>query len=445
MFIKSIDYETHIRNFEAQKSNSISELGTQINSEITTSNSNSPLRKLSIVNDGGFIKDIYEDLEFATETQYYSENYQKIFVDSFIKQLFSDTEVDVETMGKIMELVYNNPKFSKLLIDFILRDRKNLYIKFNNFNNLQHFANILSTVSLNLDGTPSENYELNFAIIYIAERAFYDPKDENDYNKIYLSAILSKNKLYSTRSFWMTLIEIKLTKRLEEQISRYQRQLRSGSKDISNSPLRPRKESGSIFGTLTSKIKTIFGTPESPIEVGYSPTTGKYIKNYETLSQNKKNYIDKMTGDELCIIIKDYIFHFANFNFQVSEAIDLIVELCTKYKIQKEKVGYFVNILNSSVYTVKNKLKINYLALEKRKKSLSNMSKNNEYKTNCMVNIFKYLPSKEYVNLLVLNKGSSKKLSQKLYREILSQDNISIKLRLRIWEILLKVVCNLIY
>ena len=55
---------------------------------------------------------------------------------------------------------------------------------------MQHFANLLNSILINLDNQEIENYELNFAIIYIAERSFYF--DEISGNKFYLCAILSK-------------------------------------------------------------------------------------------------------------------------------------------------------------------------------------------------------------------------------------------------------------
>jgi hypothetical protein len=136
-----------------------------------------------------------------------------------MKQLLGEKEIDVELMGKTMEVLYNSTGYSKFLIDYILRDRKNLFIKFSNLQNLQHFANILNTISLSLDNIYHENYDLNFAIIYIAERSYY--KNEKTSEKIYLCALLSKNKLYSTRSFWMDLIELKLHRRVEEHLNKF--------------------------------------------------------------------------------------------------------------------------------------------------------------------------------------------------------------------------------
>ena len=83
---------------------------------------------------------------------------------------------------------------------------------------MQHFANLLNSILINLDNQEIENYELNFAIIYIAERSFYF--DEISGNKFYLCAILSKNKLFNSKNFWNDLIETKLFKKLENIISK---------------------------------------------------------------------------------------------------------------------------------------------------------------------------------------------------------------------------------
>jgi hypothetical protein len=76
----------------------------------------------------------------------------------------------------------------------------------------------MSYISLKHNSIFSGNFEINFQIIFIAERFFYQNKVNN--NKVYLSAILSKNKFYKTKLFWQNVIELKLVKKLEDDISR---------------------------------------------------------------------------------------------------------------------------------------------------------------------------------------------------------------------------------
>ena len=64
----------------------------------------------------------------------------------------------------------------------------------------------------------NENYDINFAIIFIAERTYYNI-DEN--NKIYQCAILARNKLYSSRKYWMDLMELKINRKVDNQVKKY--------------------------------------------------------------------------------------------------------------------------------------------------------------------------------------------------------------------------------
>ena len=61
-------------------------------------------------------------------------------------------------------------------------------------------------------------------------------------NKVYLSAILSRNKLYKTKLFWKNVIELKLVKKLEDDISR-----------LKNVPTQSEKRK-SLLGKLGDKI-----------------------------------------------------------------------------------------------------------------------------------------------------------------------------------------------
>jgi len=212
---------------------------------------------------------ITDDFEFISESHFYSEKFQHNLIEIFLKQLYSEKEIEVDSMAKIMDILYNNSSFSKTFIDFILKDRKNLFIYFGNFNNLQHFANILNSISLNLENCHSENFELNFAIIFIAERTFYVDLKKNA--KTYLCAVLSKNKLFATRSFWIELIELKLSRRIQEQLSRFDKNESypgfSKNEFLSgNSRNEFQQDSNkNLFSNIGSKLKNIFNNRDNPL------------------------------------------------------------------------------------------------------------------------------------------------------------------------------------
>ena len=171
-----------------------------------------------LISDQDKNKPIFDDFELLPDSAYFSDDFQQKLSYKFLKEILLKNEIDIELMGKIMDVLYNNPPFSKILIDNTVIEKKNPILIFRNYHNMQHFANLLNSILINLDNQEIENYELNFAIIYIAERSFYF--DEISGNKFYLCAILSKNKLFNSKNFWNDLIETKLFKKLENIISK---------------------------------------------------------------------------------------------------------------------------------------------------------------------------------------------------------------------------------
>jgi len=153
--------------------------------------------------------------------QYKSLNVSKI-INMFINQIFLEDEVTIESMGEIMEKSDNSINFDKAFVDnLIIKYHENPYIKIKNAKNIEHLGNILNTIILNIDSIENKHYDLNFEIIYIASKIYYEDKHDEIYcsEKIYLFSVLSKNKLYSTRKFWIELIESKINKNVNEEIS----------------------------------------------------------------------------------------------------------------------------------------------------------------------------------------------------------------------------------
>jgi hypothetical protein len=426
-------------NIEMFQNSDIGSPSVSITTNSTTSHVTSPTKLPQInnnyVNEILGMTNLADEYDFISETIGYSEVYQKKLVEEFLTQLKGENEIEVESMGKVMEILYNNNKFAKVLIDSIL-DKRPLYIRFYNLHNLQHFANILNTISLHFDHISAENYDLNFAIIYLAERTFYTP-DPKFFDKVYLCSLLSKNKLYSTRTFWLDLIEMKLKKRVEDAMFKMENKIHNTYFE---------KDSG-VFGNLGSKIGRIFGNDpkekdkdslkDTPIISSLMQKSPEIAKIYERLPLNKKNLADKVVLNQLTQLINEYIPHFANFNYDISEAIDLIVEISTKYKITKEKISYFVTMLNSFMFTIKNRDS----AKKNIKKNLQQLNqKPNEFKMHLFLSSVNYLLPKDVVNILCLNKTTSAKLSKKIYRKMLNSKTITLKQRIEIWKSLLNIV-----
>ncbi len=113
-----------------------------------------------------------------------------------------------DDIGKFLNMLNDNIPYSQNVIDrMLLYYKNNFFTQINNNNNFNHFSVLLNTILFNID-RKNEYLDINFAIIYIAEKTFYKNKN-NSYNKIYLCSLLSKNKIYSEKSFWRDLIDLK--------------------------------------------------------------------------------------------------------------------------------------------------------------------------------------------------------------------------------------------
>ena len=141
----------------------------------------------------------------------------------FNKILNLKDEIAIEEMTHLMDNLYNNLPFSKLLIDRLLITYKSSsYIEIPNYQNFHHMYNIMILIINNLE-LNNEYFDINFAIIFIAEKTYY-LNHKNKFNKIYLCSLLSKNKFVTNKSFWIRLMEIKICS-LKNQILKKENKL----------------------------------------------------------------------------------------------------------------------------------------------------------------------------------------------------------------------------
>ena len=294
-------------------------------------------------------------------------------------------------------------------------------LKFQNLKNLELLAIPLSYISLKHNSIFSGNFEINFQIIFIAERFFYQNKVNN--NKVYLSAILSKNKFYKTKLFWQNVIELKLVKKLEDDISRL--------KNVSA----PNEKKKGILGILGNKMGLNNNKNTSfLLKMRIMPL----IKNYTSLEQNKLILLDRMAINEMYLILKKTIENFSNFNFPSIQSLDLISNISREYKLSNEQINYLVIYYKVSNHTIRK-----LLPHEKNKENNNIIDEqiSNEKIRNIKIlsNCIQFLDYKDYNNLLLTSKYYNQKLKKKIYKYILRQDKTSIKTRLQIWSNILKI------
>ena len=365
-----------------------------------------------------FIKNCSFDINVKIEKTENNKFYNKL-----IDELLGEDDVPKEKISRLIEIFKyekENENNEKEFLDVLVGKNKSS-LKFQNLKNLELLATPMSYISLKHNSIFSGNFEINFQIIFIAERFFYQNKVNN--NKVYLSAILSKNKLFKTKLFWQNVIELKLVKKLEDDISRL--------KNVSA----PNEKRKSILGILGNKMGLNNNKNNSFLsKMRIMPL----IKNYNSLEQNKLILLDKMASNEMYLILKKSIENFSNFNFPSIQSLDLISNISREYKLSNEQINYLVIYYKVSNHTIRK-----LLPHEKNKENndiIEEINSNEKIRNiKLLSNCIQFLDYKDYNNLLLTSKYYNQRLKKKMYKYILRQENTSIKIRLQIWSNILKI------
>ena len=347
------------------------------------------------------------------------------FYNKLLNDLMGEEEVGNNVISQLIEIFQyqnNNEDCEKDFIE-VLVEKNKTSLKFQNLKNLELLSTPISYITLKQSSIFDGNFELNFKIIFIAERFFYQNKVNN--NKVYLSAILSKNKFYRTKLFWRNILELKLVNKLDDHILRLKNVVLPGEK--------PKGLFGNLFGannanaalsqknSLLSKTRII-----------------SLIKGYKDLDQSRINILDKMAPKEMYTILKTSIPNFSNFNFPSIPSLDLISKLSQEYKMSNDQINYFVIYYKVSNHTIRQLLPHGISLGEENE----NIDKNNNIKIKhikIMKSVIPFLSYQDYNNLLLTGKFYNKKLKKKIYKYVLKQKNTSMKTRLQIWYNLLKI------
>ena len=365
-----------------------------------------------------FIKNCSFDINVKIEKTENNKFYNKL-----IDELIGEDDVPKEKISRLIEIFKyekENENNEKEFLDVLVGKNKSS-LKFQNLKNLELLTTPMSYISLKHNSIFSGNFEINFQIIFIAERFFYQNKVNN--NKVYLSAILSKNKLFKTKLFWQNVIELKLVKKLEDDISRL--------KNVSA----PNEKRKSILGILGNKMGLNNNKNNSFLsKMRIMPL----IKNYNSLEQNKLILLDKMASNEMYLILKKSIENFSNFNFPSIQSLDLISNISREYKLSNEQINYLVIYYKVSNHTIRK-----LLPHEKNKENndiIEEINSNEKIRNiKLLSNCIQFLDYKDYNNLLLTSKYYNQRLKKKIYKYILRQENTSIKIRLQIWSNILKI------
>lgn len=351
-----------------------------------------------------------------------TEENENNLINDVLNELLNEAEIKNELIAQLLEQFQApNSDIKKKFLNALLDRKKLSSIIFTNIINLQHLANIITNISVEIDTVFNPKFDLNFKVIFLAERIYYENKVDN--SKAYLSALLSKNKYYRNKYFWRDFIELKLAKKLEDDIDR-----------LKNVQVGDTKKT-SVFKRLGFALG--INDEERKKSLVFKSRICKLIKNYDTLDISKISLLDKIATTEMSGIIQESIPNFANFKFPSEEALDMIAELAEEYKIPKDYINFYVTYYNISSYTIRKTLPNEINSSVRRTIKPRTLKGDGVYKI--MIFALNYLDKSDYVNLMVLSKKCHEKISKKIYKIVLKSEKMDVKTRLQIWENILHI------
>ena len=281
-------------------------------------------------------------------------------------------------------------KFATTILDKMLREYflQKLNYQFKNIDNFNCLVQILNDIALNKEVSDytNKNFEINFAIIYIAEKVFFE--DEKNKTKKYISSILAdKCHIFRDKNFWENLFEFKMNttiKNMTEKEFKEENKLKEKEKEKEKDKFKP-------IDKVKGAVKFLVDTVNS-----------KSIKRKDSIKHKKEKEVRYKI---LISILKEFVNHFPNFNLDMPICNDIIMDVSTKYNLEKSEVIYLINFINSNMYSIRN---TNLKKKTKSKYLINKINDINNIKQRHLLLIlnscFMFLSPKDYLNLISVNK-----------------------------------------
>ena len=343
----------------------------------------------------------------------------KIIVDLLDKENKLSNEICEKINLYCKNNVNNTKRFIYILVNhFCIKE----FVKVNCIDNFNYLNTILSEI-INFSFQKKEIFDLIFLIMFISNKTIYVDKQTNAI-KFYLCNEIQKNKIFNNVEFWTELLDKRLELIAEVEITKEMQKRRDSIGD----------KGDTIMGQAIGKFGKFFGIGSD------NKAIEKEILFNQMFQKKAPGFCNK--------VIDEYIKQFINYNFHGENAIKVIEQLATKYKLPKENKEYYKKVIETN-QIIKNKIKNRkniiiengqfdkYYFNFKGNKTFNGI---NDPKIIGLIFSLKFLDIKEYPKMLCLNKDLNNKLMKIIYKNILFKyfDKIDIKTHLSIWKVLLK-------
>jgi hypothetical protein len=394
---------------------------------------------------------------------------------SIIEQIFLLDEIDNFKFNRFCTKIKNEKDYAKNFIDVILeRYISTIGVQIVNENNFLKLEKILNNILLN-NSVQKSLFELNFTVAYISEKTFYQD-EKNPFHKIYLCKLLmDNNPIVKTKQFWLKLLKLKISSTLENKADKESEKIFKEEKLIEEKKTKDNEENDklSMSTYTTSSRPSLFEYAGSMVSGFWYGKSNDDKQKDEIRKKEIYHAIYYSKSKEICLKkITEFSTHFACFCLNSLDVIDIISEITSQYQMtmEEKRIKYLIAKINSNMYSIKNAKfykgnkdindnnnnkdnKVKYLNKFMNKNYLhGKLGKNNQ--SLILLNLMKYLPFKDYINILKVNKSTYKLISKILYKNMLMNvdeiipEEIYIKnkipnvwknpqLRITIWKLLL--------
>ena len=274
----------------------------------------------------------------------------------------AEPKINYKNFSAFKKRLIDDIKFAEGILDKMLGEvfQKPIFYQFKNFEKFEGAKQILISISMN-EGVRTDYIDMNYAIIFIAEKGFFYDKEKNE--KKYLSKEMTKeDNNFKSKNFWKKL--------------------------------------------LVQKINIAKNKISEKMKKDNSIKTDGSIPN--------KNLMN---------LIKEYIMHFTNFNLSISDINDILLELKTEYSLSNKDISFLICFLNSHSYNIKSRYHKNANDQFFTKKIENTKSK--KYKQILLVlnSCFMFLEPKDFINIKNINKTYYKQLEKLIYKQIFIKRN----------------------
>ena len=363
---------------------------------------------------------------------------------TIIKNIFDNKPINfnLKLFSLFENKLKNDSNFATTIIDKILREHfmQKLNYQFKVKDNFDRLVQILMDIAYNKDISDysHKSFEINFAIIYIAERIFFE--DEKKNRKYACSILAEKCHIFREKYFWQNLIEFKINSIIKKMVDK---ELKEESK------AKPKeKEKTNPLDKVKGAVKAV----KFLVDTKLGAIGGIAKKKANEIMKKKEKEVRYTI---LIPLIKEFVGHFPNFKLDMPISNDIIMEISNKYDLDRNEIIFLITFINSNMYSIRN----NRLAKKPKSKYIMNkISDINNLKQRHLLLIlnscFMFLTPKDYLNLIAVNKFHHKIAEKTIFKYLFLKNENSksatppntseIKKHINMWLYFLKYDKNLI-